>query len=440
MKKSSTKDFVVIGFALFAMFFGAGNMIFPPYIGRAVGDQSIKALLGFLLTGVGLPLSGIIACAKINGTFADISGRVGKIFSIIVTSALIIAIGPMLAVPRTAATTFELTIHPLFPSVSPVIVSIVYFIIALSFILRPSGIVDSIGKILTPGLLIMLSIIIVKGLIDPIGTIETTNFQGAFSKSILEGYQTMDAMTSVMFATIIIAAVRAKGYTNKKDIISLTTKAGVIAAVGLAFVYGGLMVLGSQTSGMALGNIGRSELVIEIVKRDLGHMGTIILGIAVALACLTTAIGIISTGAKYFSGICKDKISYNKFAILISVISAALATGGVEKIVGLAEPILQVLYPIIIVLILLTLMGSLVKNDKIVKVTVYVTLAISILDTVNTISGQSISVIKSIMAAIPLSDVGFCWIVPSMITFLLTSVFYTYKEKNSQNITEENAM
>lgn len=429
MKKSSTKDFVVIGFALFAMFFGAGNLIFPPYMGKAVGSKAPIAMIGFLITGVGLPLSGIIACAKINGTFSDISGRVGKGFSIIATTALLLAIGPMLAIPRTAATTYELAVHPIFPSMSPFIAVLIYFAIVLAFVLRPSGIVDSIGKVLTPALLVMLAIIIIKGMVSPIGPVVNTNFEGAFSKSLLEGYQTMDAMASVIFASIIISSVRAKGYKKDSEVIKVTVKSGLVAVLGLGFVYGGLMILGSQTSTLFTGEIGRSALVVEIVKRELGSAGTIILGVAVGLACLTTAIGLVSTGADYFSRLSKGKIPYNAFAIIISAISAMLGVGGVEKIVGFAVPVLQVLYPIVIVLIILTLAGSLVKNDKVVRATVYVTLIVSILDTLNLLTNGSIGLLKSIVGFIPLASAGFSWLVPSAIALVISSIVYNNKGK-----------
>ncbi|EJO5348861.1 branched-chain amino acid transport system II carrier protein [Clostridium botulinum] len=428
MKKTSPKDFIIIGFALFAMFFGAGNLIFPPFMGKLVGDQAPAAIIGFLITGVGLPLSGIIACAKINGTFSDIAGRVSKPFAAIATTALILAIGPMLAIPRTAATTYELSIQPIFPSVAPILPVIIYFIIVLAFVLRPSGIVDSIGKVLTPVLLVMLAIIIIKGLVSPIAPAASTGFEGAFSKSLLEGYQTMDAMASVIFASIIITAVRAKGYTEKKDIVSLTIKSGVVAAIGLAFVYGGLMVLGTQTSEVIPGEIGRSALVIEIVQRLLGNAGSVILGVAVGLACLTTAIGLTSTGADFFSKLTKGKISYNIFAVIISVVSGMLALGGVDQIVKFAVPVLQILYPIVIVLILITLGGKIVKNNSVVRITVYTTLIISVIDTINILTGGNVAFIKSFLGIIPLSSVGFSWLVPSIIAFVIGTVIFANKK------------
>lgn len=435
MKKTSSKDFIVVGFALFAMFFGAGNLIFPPFIGNLVGDKAPVAIIGFLITGVGLPLSAIIACAKINGTFSEIASRVGKYFSLISTTALILAIGPMLCIPRTAATTYELTVQPIFPFIDPVVSAIIYFAICLVFVLRPSGIVDSIGKVLTPCLLVMLAIIIIKGLVLPLGPVVNTNFKGAFSTSLLEGYQTMDTMGSVIYASIILASVRSKGYTDEKDVISVTIKSGMVAIAGLGLVYGGLMILGSQTSQIISGEIGRTALVIEIVKRDLGNAGIFILGIAVGLACLTTAIGLLSTGAEYLSKLTKGKVSYNAFAIIISLVSGILGIGGVDKIIKFSVPILQILYPIVIVLIVITLLGKAVKNDSVVKFTVYITLIVSIVDTMNTLTGEKVVFIKGILGIIPLSSVGFAWLVPAIIAFIIgTIVFGNKQEKIPQAV------
>ncbi|MDW8799607.1 branched-chain amino acid transport system II carrier protein [Clostridium sp. A1-XYC3] len=432
--KNSTKNALVIGFALFAMFFGAGNLIFPPYLGKAVGASYGTAIIGFLITGVGLPLSGVIACAMINGSFEDMANRVGKTFSVIATIGLILAIGPMLAIPRTAATTFELGVHPIFPSVSPIISVIVYFGITLFFVLRPSSLIDDIGKILTPALLVMLAIIIVKGIIDPIGPVVATDYKNVFSSSLLEGYQTMDAMASVIFASMILTSVRSKGYSTPKDVMMMTIKSAGVAVAGLAFVYGGLTYLGSQTSTLFPADIARTTLVTEIVKLDLGSIGSVILGLAVGLACLTTAIGLVSTGAEFFSKLTKGKVSYKVFAILISLVSGVIATQNVDKIVALAVPVLQILYPIVIVLIIMTLLGKKVKSDKIVAITTYVTLVVSVLDTINLLTANKIGFISGIVNAIPLAKAGFSWLIPAVAAFIIASV--VVKSDSGKNIKE----
>ncbi|GCD10906.1 branched-chain amino acid transport system II carrier protein [Clostridium tagluense] len=422
--KHSTKHAVVIGFALFAMFFGAGNLIFPPFLGKAAGSAFLASITGFLITGVGLPLAGVIACAKINGTYDKMANRVGKKFAAITGVALILVIGPLFAIPRTAATTFELGVHPLFPSVPQSVIVILYFAITLAFVLKPSSIIDNIGKILTPALLLMLAIIIFKGIIDPIGPIVNTSYEGGFSKALIEGYQTMDAMASVIFAGIIISSVRSKGYENATDIMKMTIKSALVAVAGLAFVYGGLMYLGTQTSTLFPANIARTELVTKLVQLDLGSIGAVVLSLCVALACLTTAIGLLASGAEFFANLSNNKISYKTAAVVMAVVSGGIATKNVDAIISLAGPVLQILYPIVIVLILITLLGDKVKNNTVVAITTYTALTVSILDTINGIYPNSIGFIKYI----PLSSAGFSWALPTLIVFVIANI--SMKSKN----------
>ncbi|MBU3099849.1 MULTISPECIES: branched-chain amino acid transport system II carrier protein [Clostridium] len=422
--KSSTKHSLIIGFALFAMFFGAGNLIFPPFLGKAAGSAYFTSITGFLITGVGLPLIGIIACAKINGTYEKMANRVGKKFAVITSVALILVIGPLLAIPRTAATTFELGIHPLFPSVSQNIIVILYFLVALAFVLKPSSIIDNVGKILTPALLLMLAIIIFKGIIDPIGPIVNTSYKNGFSKALIEGYQTMDVMASVIFAGIIISSVKAKGYKNAKDIMKMTIKSAIVAVTGLAFVYGGLMYLGTQSSTLFPKNIARTSLVTGLVKLDLGSIGSVVLSLCVALACLTTAIGLLASGAEFFANLSKNKLSYKTAAIIMAVVSGLIATNDVDSIVTFAGPVLQILYPIVIVLIVITLLGDKVKNNKVVAITIYTTLIISILDTINAAYAGSIGFIKFI----PLASAGFSWLIPTLLAFVISNLSIKSKQ------------
>lgn len=422
--KNSTKHSLVIGFALFAMFFGAGNLIFPPFLGKAAGSAFLASIIGFLITGVGLPLTGIIACAKINGTYEKMANRVSEKFAVITSVALILVIGPLFAIPRTAATTFELGIHPLFPSVPQSIVVILYFVITLAFVLKPSSLIDNVGKILTPALLLMLAIIIFKGIIDPIGPIVNTSYKNGFSKALIEGYQTMDVMASVVFAGIIISSVKAKGYKNANDIMKMTIKSALVAVTGLAFVYGGLMYIGTQTSTLFPTNIARTNLVTQVVKLDLGSIGSVVLSLCVALACLTTAIGLLASGADFFAKLSKNKVSYKAFAIILTVVSGLLATNNVDSIVALAGPVLQILYPIVIVLIVITLLGDKVKSNKVVAITTYTTLIISILDTINGIIPNSIGFIKYI----PLASVGFSWFIPALLAFIISHILIKPKE------------
>ncbi|RXM72176.1 branched-chain amino acid transport system II carrier protein [Clostridium tetani] len=428
--KKSTRDAFVIGLALFAMFFGSGNLIFPPYLGKLVGNNYPIAILGFLITGVGLPLLGILSCAKVNGTFRDIATPVGKIFAVAVTTSIILAIGPMIAIPRTAATTYELSIQPFFPNINITTAIIVYFLINLAFVLRQSSIIDTIGKFLTPALLILLLTIIIKGILVPIAPIENISFTNVFSSSLLEGYQTMDATASVIFASIIIAAVRQKGYNDVSDIIKITSLSGIIAVIGLGTIYGGLMYLGSQTVNIFPADITKTALLTQITQIILGRTGSLFLALAVALACMTTSIGLTSSAAKYFEDITNGKLKYKVNAIVISIMSILIASLGVDDIVAFAVPVLQILYPIVIVLVILTFLGF--NHKTILTITAYTTLFVGILDNLKSV-GLNIGFVNKFISLIPLSNIGFSWLIPAVIAFLFSLVYVKLKRNTAVN-------
>ncbi|MFR9239423.1 MAG: branched-chain amino acid transport system II carrier protein [Clostridium baratii] len=421
--KKQTKDFLIVGFALFAMFFGAGNLIFPPFLGHLVGDQYLIAIIGFTLTGVGLPLLAIIACTKGDGTFETMATKIGPKFALVFATLLFIAIGPMLGIPRTAATTYELTISPIFPGMPPLVWMIIYFGINLFFVFNKSSIIDTIGKILTPALLIILAIIIFKGIIFPIGNITTTNAPSVFSTSFLEGYQTMDALAALLFAAIVSGNILSKGY-KKKDLVPMTVKAGIVAAIGLAFVYGGLTFLGAQTNGLVSSDIGKTGLLLVLSKKILGSVGTIIIGIAMGLACLTTSIGLITAGSSFFAEISKGKLPYKVNAIVITIISIIIGRLGVDHIIKISGPILNVLYPVAITLIATTLLDKFLNNIRAVRLGVYTSLVFGILSVIPAIN----------LSFIPLSSKGFAWLIPTLISILIGNIIFKSKAKNEEII------
>ena len=359
--KNKRKDSIIVGFALFSMFFGAGNLIFPPSLGNTLGDKYLLGIIGFVLTGVGLPLLAILACSKGNGTFESITNKISPKFTLILTTVLFFAIGPLLAIPRTAATTFEISILPFFPNWSPVIMMAIYFLINLFFVLRRSSIIDTIGKFLTPALIIILIIIIVKGIINPIGDIASTGATNVISYSLLEGYQTMDALAGLLFSSVITSSIVSKGYKGK-EINSVLLNSSFIAIIGLAVVYGGLTFIGAHTVNLVDSNISNTALLVFISKKILGTSGILLIGIAIGLACLTTSIGLLTTGSTFFEKVTNGKLSYKFNAIAISLMSYIIACQGVDKIVKLSVPILNVLYPVAITLIAVTMFNKFLTN------------------------------------------------------------------------------
>ena len=414
-KNTSLKDMIIIGFALFAMFFGSGNLIFPPYLGRMVGSQYWIGLIGFMIMGVGLPLLGVMATAKVGGDFRYVGNRVGTLFSTILTTSLILTIGPLFAIPRTAATTYEIGIRPFFENINPIVVIGVYFLINTLFVISPVSIVDIIGKFLTPILLFTLVVLIVKGSISPLGPVTQTTLDNVFGSSLIEGYQTMDALAAVCFGGMIVNTIRSKGYSEPKEIIKLTLKSSLIAIAGLGLIYGGLMYLGMYTGHMS-GTIEKTALVVSLAEQILGRTGSVFLAIAVSLACLTTSIGLTATGAEYFSELTKGKVPYWVCAILISLVSMGIALMGVDQLVGITLPVLKILYPVIIVLVGLAFTSKWITSDRVYQITVYTTLIVSILDVI----GQTLNILplQKIIGFIPLSSMGFPWIVPVVVVIV----------------------
>ena len=294
MKKQQT-DIAVVGFALFSMFFGAGNLLFPPYLGLISGGSWLISLGGFILADVGLSLLVITAAAKCEGELDTVLCRAGNIMAKLIGIASVLCIGPLLAIPRTAATTYEMGISPIIGStgtLASVIVSIVFFGLTLFLTIRPSKVVDIIGKILTPALLIALAVLIIIGIISPIGGVSEKALieNSLFAEGVSQGYLTMDALGAAALATVAISSISERGYNNSKDKVKLTLKAGLVAGLALTLVYGGLTYLGSTLSTAYGVDTPQASLMVVITNSLLGYPGKLVLCIIVSLACLTTAI------------------------------------------------------------------------------------------------------------------------------------------------------
>lgn len=418
---------IVSGFALFSMFFGAGNLMFPPTLGALVGSDYLVSMLGFVLTAVGLVMLGVVATTKAGGNLEDISGKLGNKIGFLYGSLVLISIGPGLAIPRTAATTHELIAAGIFPELNPVLSSIIFFGLVLLFVLRPSSVVNNIGKYLTPALLTLLVIIIVKGIFSPISEPILTNYERPFTNSFLEGYQTMDTLAALAFTSLIIKGFRISGLDNEKDILSLTIKAGLIATIGLCLVYCGLLYLGATTSSIDLGDISRIERLVFIAKSILGNIGVYAMALVMALACLTTAIGLTSTFSDFFERLTNGKVPYKAWVIMSTVFSGVMAINGVEKIIEFSVPVLSAMYPVTIVLIFLNIFG-----DKFAKVPTYVGAVLgALLPTIFSFLaflGLNLSFVDDFYALFPETLQAFVWIIPSVILAILASLIFREKE------------
>lgn len=423
--KIKMKDIVVIGFALFAMFFGAGNLVFPPYLGVLDGTKWFIGFIAFLFADGGLALLGVIAMTRTGGDLDALYSRAGKKIGLVIGTASILCIGPFLAIPRTAAVTFEVGINPVFgDSFSPVVFSIIFFAITLFLTIKPSKVVDIVGQFLTPALLICLAVLIVKGIISPLGTpLERTLVDNVVVRGIYDGYQTMDAMASCIFAGIIISSVKAKGYTDQGSLVKATVYAGIVAVAGLAFVYGGLSYLGATVSPMFDDTVGKSALIISITESILGGPGKVILAIIVALACLTTSIGLTSACGNYFRDITGGKLKYERTVIVVCIFSAIVSNLGLDKIISMAVPILLTVYPAVVTYIILGLFSDKISNNNIFKFAIWVSVILGLLSALPAVPGladnAAIQAMGAKLNALPGGEFGFFWIIPVAVAGLV---------------------
>ena len=433
MRKKS-KDIIVVGFALFSMLFGAGNLLFPPYLGLISGKEWIISLTGFVLADVGISLLVLAACAKYSGDLDKVLNRAGKNVSKLIGIAAILCIGPLLAIPRTAATTLEMGIVPILGESNiliSIISSIIFFGLTLALAIRQSKVVDIIGKILTPTLLIALLILIINGIMNPIGDLNSAAMiENLFQEGVSQGYLTMDALGVAALATVIISSIDDRGYKNSNEKIKLTMKSGLVAGLGLIIVYGGLMYLGAMLSnidGNPYGvNTPQASLMVVLTNILFGYTGKIILCVIVTLACLTTAIGLTSATAKYFSNITNGKLKYKSTVIAICLFSMVVSNFGVDTIIKFSSPILEVVYPVLMVLAAMSLIFANIKNDNVFKGAALATFIVSLLTVANGLWG-----IAPVMIKLPLASFGFNWIVPAIIGALIGNYIKTLSKTDT---------
>ena len=417
-----TKDILLTGFALFAMLFGAGNLIFPPMLGYETSSSWIPTMLAFIITGVGFPFLGILSVSIAGNGIKDFANRVSPTFSKIFAIISILAIGPMLAIPRTGATAYEITFlhNGMNNTIYKYIYLICYFGIVILFSLRASKVIERVGKILTPILLLLLFLIIAKGIFFSGLSIKPDIYPYAFKKGFLEGYQTMDTIASIAYAGIILKAIKNGRNLTQKQEFSFLIKAGLVAILSLALIYGGFALVGAKMHSVLVTN-DKIELLVKTTSYLLGNYGNLVLAICVAGACLTTAIGLVATVGEFFSSITSFK--YEKIVIFTVIISFLLSILGVESIIRLSVPILVFIYPVMISLIILNLFGKYIKNDYVYKGVVLFTGIIGLIESLASI-GITNTYTNSVLEILPFSDYGLTWLFPGLIGYILFSLMF----------------
>ncbi|GLQ72439.1 branched-chain amino acid transport system II carrier protein [Vibrio penaeicida] len=434
-QKLKSTDVIALGFMLFAFFLGAGNIIFPPLAGQLAGENLIPAMSGFLFTAVGLPLITIIAIAVAGGSWEHLSKHLPKQAATLIVVLIFIIIGPAFAAPRTGLVAYEMAVKPFFADAQQLHLttfSVLFFAVAMFFAWSQGKLIDTIGKVLTPVLFIGLITLAVSVFVDPQGVQSAA--QGDYVSQplitgFLEGYNTMDTFGALMFGILIVDALRSKGITESRPTTKYLISAAVIAAVGLAFVYVSLFYLGSTSGTVAAGSDNGGVILSLYVQALFGASGQTVLSVIVLLACLTTAIGLISACSDYFSSV--TPVSYKAWVVIIGVACAVVANVGLSQLIALSVPVLFALYPVAIALVALAFVRNHLPNPEVAyRIVVLVAFVFALLDAAK-VAGINVNAFNML----PLFEVGMAWLMPTFAAIIC--MFFIGTSRKS--LTEETA-
>ncbi|MEK4816822.1 branched-chain amino acid transport system II carrier protein [Macrococcus sp. FSL R5-0951] len=445
--KLTFKENMFIGSMLFGLFFGAGNLIFPIHFGQTAGSNVWLTNLGFLITAIGLPFLGIIAIgiSKTNGVF-DISNRVNRSYAYIFTILLYLVIGPLFALPRLATTSFEIGFSSYVTEQNGklflFIFSLLFFLVAWMFSRKPSKILDYIGKFLNPVFLFLLGVLMLLAFIKPMGSIGSAPIQADYQsnavlKGFIDGYNTLDALASLAFGIIIVTTIKKLGITNPTHIAKETVKSGFISIILMGLIYTLLALMGTMSLGQFKVSENGGIALAQIAHYYLGDYGIILLSLIIIVACLKTAIGLITAFSETFTELF-PKRNYLMFATVVSIVSFVIANVGLTKIITYSIPVLMFLYPLAITLILLTLFSKYFNHSRTVyQFTTYFTMIAAFVDGLkaspefiaNTAFAKG--VVNFGDHYLPLSSIGMGWVLPAVIGFVIGYIIYLARGKNT---------
>ncbi|RLK63065.1 branched-chain amino acid transport system II carrier protein [Atopobacter sp. AH10] len=426
MNKLSRSQFTQVAIMLFGLFFGAGNLIFPPLLGNQAGSSTWLALLSFSVTAVIFPVLGTIVVGKTEG-LSKLAHRVGPTFSLLFTTAIYLSIGPGLGIPRAGAVPFEMAVAPYVPAsmslaLARFVYTLVFFSTALWISLTPNQLVKRVGKYLTPALLVMIALMFFRIMMMPkhvasaVGSYADTPVIQGF----LSGYDTMDAVAALNFGFVISMAIRRFGVTDSKEVSRYTMKAGLIAGSVLFAVYAMLSSIGMVTSHRFAGAENGASILTKAVHLSLGNFGLVFLAAIFTLACLTTCVGLITSGAEYFHLLFKGKLSYRSWVMIWSGFSFVVANFGLNKLLAFSVPVLTMIYPVALVLIVMGSSHDLLQyTRKSYVAAASLAVFLPFVDMLKNTFNLRLPLLTSLAEKLPLTDKGLGWLVP---TLLLLSV------------------
>lgn len=404
-------DFLVIGLALFAIFFGAGNLIFPPFLGMNAGTQWPVAFGCFVLIDVVITCLGLFALCRAGGSTAAIEGALGHRAGLLINSAAVLCTGVLIASPRTAATTFEMTVVPIAGNAVDLLpFSIAFFAIVFALTVCQSKVVDIIGKILTPLLVAAIVVLVAVGIAHPLGPIGPATSPTVAQDGIAAGYQAMDILCIAGFAVLLQDTVISHGHRSRSAQLPIVAKACLVAALLLTLIYGGITYLGATASLTLDHSLTQAQLLVQITRALLGEWGVVLLGIIVGLACLTTAIGLIGASAAFFERVTAGRLRYPVGVALATIASLAICNMGLTNIINLASPILAIICPPYMITVVLLLFIRHIHSTWVFKGAATGALVASIAITLHTTFG-----IWQAIEALPLYSFGFAWLPPALL-------------------------
>ena len=434
-KKLTLWQKILVAGTLFGMFFGAGNLIFPVHLGQMAGQNALPAIIGFIITAVGIPILGVAAIGVMHSDgLQTLSGKVGKGYGIFFTCLLYLTIGPLFAIPRCATVSFTTGITPLLGADSPerlylLLFSAVFFAFVLFFSLRPGKITVWIGKIINPLFLFFFAVLMLAALLAPgaaVSAVEPVEAyrSDAFFPALIEGYGTMDAIAGLAFGIVVIDVIRRMGVDNDDTIAEDVLSSGLLTGALMALIYVVSIVVGAQSRGLFELSENGGIALTQIAGHYLGGVGLFILAFTITFACLKTSIGLVTACAETFSKMTNGKISYRSWAILFTVFSFAVSNIGLSAIIEYSIPMLMLIYPPAIALILLAFLGKFFAHDRTVYIATMIgTWAAAIFDCMKTLPAPVQAAlhldapIAFAAAHLPLFDKNLGWLLPAVIGF-----------------------
>ncbi|MDH1519993.1 branched-chain amino acid transport system II carrier protein [Acinetobacter johnsonii] len=428
MTSLRTRDIVALGFMTFALFIGAGNIIFPPIVAQQAGEHVWLAAFGFLITAVGLPVITIIALSRVEGSIQILSSPLGKIASLILTITCYLTVGPLFATPRTATVSYEIGFSSYLgtSSSSLLIYSAIYFSVVTLISLYPNKILDTVGYVLSPLKILSLTILGIAAMMIPTGFVPpaiNNYIDSPVSEGFVNGYLTMDTLGALVFGIVIIQAIRSRGVSNPKLITRYAVIASIISGIGLTVVYLSLFKLGLGSHEVAANASNGAVILHAYVQHAFGDLGSIFLSAMIFIACMVTAIGLTCACAEYFSSI--TKIGYKVWVFILIGFSFIISNLGLTKLIAFSVPVLSAIYPPAIVVIMLSFGWKFFNHPRrVIAPVTAVSLVFGLLDGLKVANFE----LPYALTHLPLAEQNLAWLIPSLVVFAIAVVIDKVKK------------